>query len=160
MNYIFLGLAVSDFFLILLTALTGYLNRIGNLPEHYHILAGLFTTLFTCLVHCIVFIYFLGTGKSIKTACDEYRLEGDFVRATKKLKARAFPFALFGSLSIMGVALTGGATATGLISNPVHRLTVFSVMAWNALCFLFEYRAIYDNMLLIGRLAQLLPDDA
>ncbi|MBI4431345.1 MAG: hypothetical protein HY587_06510 [Candidatus Omnitrophica bacterium] len=160
MNYVFIGLAIANTILLLLTAGTGYLQMGQILPEHFHILAGLFVTLFTCFVHSIIFIYFLGTGKSIKTACDEYKIEGDFVRMTRKLKGRSFPFALFGSLAMMAAAFTGGAAATEAVSPNGHHVTVLAAMGWNILCFVYEYKAVCENTFLLERLAAVLPPAA
>ncbi len=157
MNYLFTGLAIANTILLLLTAGTGYMAFGALLPKPMHILAGLFVTIFTCLVHCIVFVYFIGTGKSIKTACEEFGLEGDFIQATKKLKGRSFPFALFGSLAMMAAAFTGGATATEAGSTNTHHIAVLAAFAWNILCFVFEYKAICANMVLLARLGNALP---
>lgn len=159
MNYLFAGLAIANTLLLLLTTGTGYLAFYQNIPTQMHILAGLFVAIFTCLIHSIVFVYFLGTGKSIKTACEEYKLEGDFVRITRKLKGRAFPFALFGSLAIMGAAFTGGAVSTQAIATPFHRAAIFTALGINLVCFFFEFKAICDNMKLFERLAAALPDE-
>ena len=160
MNYLFAGLAIANTILILLTAGTGYLAFRQQIPTHMHILAGLFVAIFTCLIHSIIFVYFLGTGKSVKTACEEYKLEGDFVRITRKLKGRAFPFALFGSLAIMGAAFTGGAVSTHALATPIHLTTIFIAFGINIVCFFFEYKAVRANMNLFERLAAALPDDA
>ncbi len=159
MNYIFTGLAIANTILLLLAALTGYMAFGALIPKSMHILAGLFITIFTCLVHCIIFIYFIGTGKSIKTACEEFRLEGDFIRVTKKLKGRSFPFALFGSLAMMAAAFTGGATATEAGSTNMHHMVVLTAFAWNILCFIFEYKAVCANMSLLARLGNALPTE-
>ena len=157
MNYVFTGLAIANTILFLLTAGTGYMAFGALIPRPTHIMAGLFIAIFTCLVHSIIFVYFIGTGKSIKTACEEFKLEGDFVRVTKKLKGRTFPFALFGSLSMMAAAFTGGAAATEAGSTDTHHAAVLTASILSAICFFFEYKAVCGNMVLLARLGNALP---
>lgn len=157
MDYIFTGLAVVNSLLLLLVAATGWLARTGSVSSSMHVQAGLFGTLFTCLVHSIIFVYFLGTGKSIKTACEEHGIRDDFTRSTRRLKGQAFPFALFGALAIMGVAIAGGGVNSGVIQPSIHLYLALSVFAWNIMCFFFEYKAVRTNMNLLTKLAEALP---
>ena len=160
MSYLFLGLAIANSAILVLTGVAGYLAHTGRLASELHVLAGLFASLFTTLTHCIVFVYFLGTGKSIKTACEELGLEDRFIQGTKRMKARAFPFALAGSLVIIGAAVTGGAASTGLYSVSTHHGCVIGALLFNLLCFFFEFRAIRANMDLIAEFARHVPDES
>lgn len=160
MIHVFLGLSVLNTLLFMGAAVLGYLARNGALAQSTHMQVGLFVALFTCLTHSIVFIYFLGTGKSIKTACEEHHIDGPFVRQTKILKLRIFPFAMFGAISIMAAAHTGAAVTTAMLPLLSHRIVALAVCLGNMVCFVFEYHYISANMKLLEQLVPFLPKES
>ena len=61
--------------------------------EHYfieHFALGLATTLFACLCHCVVFTYFMATGKMIVLAVEDASLDPELALEASRLKMRAF----------------------------------------------------------------------
>src|SRR5579862_6274904 len=64
---------------------------------HFHL--GLWTTIGILLVHCIIFTYFLGTGRWVKEVTLAYRLPDEPLhKTTRELKRATFPPALFSML--------------------------------------------------------------
>src|ERR1700724_834417 len=61
----------------------------------YHFLFGLSAAILTLLVHCLIFTYFLGTGRWVKEVGLVYRFpDGGLPKTTRELKRAAFPPAL------------------------------------------------------------------
>src|SRR3989442_609330 len=57
-----------------------------------HFTLGLFTALGTLLVHCIIFTYFLGTGRWVKEVGLAYALpDMPYPKLTRELKRASFP---------------------------------------------------------------------
>src|SRR5262249_7176432 len=60
-----------------------------------HFLFGLFTAVGTLLVHCLIFTYFLGTGRWVKEVTLAYDLPDEpWHKRTRELKRQTFPPAL------------------------------------------------------------------
>src|SRR5262245_47917072 len=73
-----------------------------------HFVVGLFTVVFTLLVHCLIFTYFLGTGRWVKEVARAYSLPDEpLPRQTRELKRIAFPPALFAMLTAIAAAAAG-----------------------------------------------------
>src|SRR5438045_2657041 len=68
-----------------------------------HFLLGLTTAIGSLFVHCLVFIYFLGTGRWVKEVTLAYRMPDEpNHKLTRELKRQTFPPALFAML--IGIA--------------------------------------------------------
>jgi hypothetical protein len=147
MHRIFLGLAVTDGSLLLASLVLGFLAVGEARPQEHawrdvHFLLGLLTTMTTLLVHSIVFTYFLGTGRWVKEVAYVYRLPEWVHAQAVRNKRRAFPFELWGMVTI-GVAawLGAGSDARGWPSW--WHLTAASVaLAFNLGAFVAEYASI------------------
>src|SRR5271163_4952609 len=62
----------------------------------WHLWLGLFSALGAILVHCLIFTYFLGTGRWVKEVKLAYGLPDEpWHRLTRELKRKTFPPALF-----------------------------------------------------------------
>lgn len=73
-----------------------------------HFLCGLFTAVATLLVHCLIFTYFLGTGRWVREVSLAYDLpDAPLYKTTRELKRQTFPPALFAMLSTMAAAAAG-----------------------------------------------------
>src|SRR5438105_4841547 len=66
-----------------------------NVTHMVHFTFGLLTALFALLVHCIIFTYFLGTGRWVKEVGLAYSLpDSIYPTETRELKRTVFPPAL------------------------------------------------------------------
>src|SRR6266446_2323773 len=73
-----------------------------------HFNLGLFTAIGTLLVHCIIFTYFLGTGRWVKEVGLAYKLpDHDLPRTTRELKRIVFPAALYAMLIAIATTAAG-----------------------------------------------------
>jgi hypothetical protein len=79
-----------------------------------HFYLGLFTVLSTLALHCLVFIYLLGTGRWVKEVALAYRLPDTALpKRTRDLKRRTFPVALLAMLVPIATAAAGGGQNQG-----------------------------------------------
>src|SRR2546428_1741288 len=95
-----------------------------------HFYAGLLTALGILLVHCIIFTYFLGTGRWVKEVGLTYRLpDSIYPKETRELKRTVFPPALFSMLIIIATAAAGAGTQVGVWPWGIHlTLAVLAVL--------------------------------
>lgn len=156
MTAIFIGLAGWN---VAFFAATLWLAWTGN-PWHWA--AGLVTGIFTLLIHSIVFMHFIGTGKGIKEAVESYGLPDDpetgYVRRTKKLKARVFPHATFASLAIIVAIWFGGWYHSQRWLDHYENATAYAWHLWGAYlallytayAFYAEWKAIRENTAMLA----------
>jgi amino acid transporter len=111
-----------------------------------HFTLGLFTAIGTLLVHCLIFTYFLGTGRWVKEVGLAYRLpDGDLPKKTRELKRTTFPPALFAMLVTIAAAAAG--QGHFLLAWPwyVHGALALATLAVNLWAFRVELRHLTVN---------------
>jgi hypothetical protein len=111
-----------------------------------HFVVGLATAIGAMLVHCLIFIYFLGTGRWVKEVAIAYRIpDVPWPKLTRELKRQTFPPALF-SMLIAIVAAAAGAGAQ-LQSWPwyVHMTLGLMTLLINLWAFRIELRNVAIN---------------
>lgn len=114
---------VSVFAICLLAATAGLGLWIGDLHGAsdpvvlrwgtVHRLSGMFTALIVLLVNSIAVTYFIGTSRWCREVAETYRLDPTFFDRSRRLKRSAFPFAVIGMLSMVGIVALGGAADPG-----------------------------------------------
>jgi hypothetical protein len=115
MTRILARLAIFDLLVLAAAVGLGYYSRArGGLrdfedisyPLHQYI--ALFAVIYNLGLHCLVFIYFLGTGRWVKEVALAYNLPDEpWPKLTRELKRRTFPPALFAMLLPIGTAAAG-----------------------------------------------------
>src|SRR3989442_7931067 len=131
MTRIFTTLATLDAVALLLTYASGWISRARDAAQHsnvdptfqIHFLLALFTAFLTLLVHCLIFTYFLGTGRWVKEVALAYQFPDDpLPKRTRELKRKTFPPALFAMLVPIGAAAAGMANIHQLVAwaAPAH----------------------------------------
>jgi MFS family permease len=115
MTQILARLSAVNLALLLAALLGGWLSQArGGLtdpadpvyPLHQYL--GLFAVVFNLGVHCLIFIYFLGTGRWVKEVAAAYGLPDEpWPKRTRQLKRRTFPPSLLAMLLPIGVAAAG-----------------------------------------------------
>jgi hypothetical protein len=111
-----------------------------------HYFLGLFTAIGILFVHCLIFIYFLGTGRWVKEVTLAYRMpDAPNHKRTRELKRAAFPPALFAML--VGIAAAAAGAGAQLQAWPwyVHMTLAFATLLINLWAFRIEYRCVADN---------------
>ncbi len=112
-----------------------------------HFQLGLWTTIGALLVHCIIFTYFLGTGRWIKEVGIAYRLPDEpLPKTTRELKRSTFPPALFSML----IAIFTSAAGAGVLFQSwpwyVHAVGAALTLFINLWAFRIEYRNLAANI--------------
>jgi hypothetical protein len=115
---------------------------------HFHL--GLWTSIGILLVHCIIFTYFLGTGRWVKEVAIAYRLPDEpLPRTTRELKRATFPPALFAML----IAIFTSAAGAGVHSQSwpwyVHAAGAVFTLLINLWAFRVEYRNLAANIIVL-----------
>src|SRR5262249_8989265 len=111
-----------------------------------HFYVGLFTAISILLVHCIIFTYFLGTGRWVKEVGLAYSLPDlPWPKLTRELKRATFPAALFAMLITIATAAAGTAHQLKVWPWWVHGSLAVATLAINAWAFIIEYRNVTTN---------------
>jgi hypothetical protein len=153
MTRVLLRLSALNFLALLATCATGLVSffrgalRDGADPTFLlHFQLGLAVVLTTLALHCLVFIYFLGTGRWVKEVALAYRLPDEpLPRLTRDLKRRTFPAALAAMLVPIAAAAAGAAVQRQEWPWYVHGLLALATLAVNAWAFRIEYRNVAVN---------------
>jgi hypothetical protein len=120
-----------------------------------HFLLGLFTAIGTLLVHCLIFTYFLGTGRWVKEVGLAYDLpDADLPRLTRELKRRTFPPALAAMLVTIATAAAGAGAQLQEWPWTVHASLAVATLVVNAWAFRIEYRNLRINADALDRVLQ------
>jgi hypothetical protein len=111
-----------------------------------HFGLGLFSVLLTLAVHCLIFIYFLGTGRWVKEVAIAYRLPDEpLPKLTRELKRRTFPPALFAMLVPIAAAAAGTAAQRHEWPWQVHGALAVLTLVVNVWAFAVEIRNVGIN---------------
>jgi hypothetical protein len=152
MTRIFLFLASLDGLALLLAYAVGIVSKLRDGSQHgdptylIHFTLGLFSALGTLLVHCLIFTYFLGTGRWVKEVTLTYGLPDEpWHKETRELKRRTFPPALIAML--IAIATAAGGAGAQLREWPwyVHFSLATLTLIINFWAFRVEYRNVEAN---------------
>src|SRR5262249_12602518 len=121
-------------------------------PRHHndvflvHFYLGLTTALGILLVHCLIFTYFLGTGRWVKEVglAFGFPVTG-FPRLTRELKRGTFPPALAAMLTGIATAAAGAGAQLQAWPWPIHASLAFLTLFVNLWAFHIEYRSLALN---------------
>ena len=151
MARLFRILAILNILALLVTFAVGAASKFWDHELFLsHFTLGLFTAIGTLLVHCLIFTYFLGTGRWVKEVGLAYRLpDGDLPRRTRELKRNTFPPALFAMLITIATAAAG--QGAFLLGWPwyLHGGLALVTLAVNLWAFRVELRHLADNVRLL-----------
>lgn len=150
MARLFRTLAILNLLALLLTFAVGAFSRFGadRTGELYltHFLLGLFTAIGTLLVHCLIFTYFLGTGRWVKEVGLAYRLaDTNLPRRTRDLKRATFPPALFAMLVTIATAAAGAGARLRDWPWYVHGALGLGTLLVNVWAYRVELRHLAEN---------------
>lgn len=159
MTRIFSVLASLDALALLASYATGVISKLGDSVRHpenpaflVHFNFGLFTAIATLLVHCLIFTYFLGTGRWVKEVGAAYHLPDEpLPKRTRELKRSTFPPALFAMLITIATAAAGAGAQLKAWPWPVHATLATLTLLINLWAFVVEYRNVGINATIIDQ---------
>lgn len=152
MKRIWLALALwSTLFLLVAGGLGLALHGTQAEPwKNYHLQAGVFTAIFVCFVHSLIFIHLLGTGLGIKRAIDEHHLDEAQKKDLHRFKMKAFPPCMGTAVSAIATAVLGGAALNGA-SPHAHLTLAIVVLVANVLTIPVVVKQLAENEQLLRR---------
>lgn len=150
---IFTTLALLDTVGLLAALGIGSLSKLREAAQHpsdptflIHFQVGLYAILINLGVHCLIFIYFLGTGRWVKEVAQAYDLpDAPLPRLTRELKRQTFPPALFAMLVPITAAAAGLGTQMHGWPWAIHAGLAIASLAVNFWAFRIEYRNVRTN---------------
>jgi tellurite resistance protein TehA-like permease len=119
-----------------------------------HLYVALFAVIFNLGLHCLIFIYFLGTGRWVKEVALAYRLPDEpLPKLTRELKRQTFPPALFAMLVPIAAAAAGMANIHQSVSFAAYLHAGFAILTLliNVWALRIEYRNVQTNAGVIDR---------
>src|SRR6266851_1252539 len=153
MTRIFTILAAVDTLLLFLSYGFGVASKLsagartGHPTFWLHFLLGLTTAMMTLLVHCLIFTYFLGTGRWVKEVKLAYDLpDAPLPRLTRELKRRVFPPALFAMLTVIATGAAGAAAQVDVWRWEIHATLATLTLLVNLWAFRIEYHCLQTNV--------------
>ena len=115
-----------------------------------HYVCGLVTVIGILLVHCLIFIYFLGTGRWVKEVTIAYGMPDEpWHKHTRELKRATFPPALFSMLIGIAAAAAGAGAQLQSWPWPVHMTLGLLTLLINLWAFRIELRNVTTNARII-----------
>jgi hypothetical protein len=153
MTRIFTTLAVIDGLALLVSFVLGIASwwrgaahQANDSLYLVHFTFGLFTAIGTLLVHCIIFTYFLGTGRWVKEVKLAYNLRDEpLPLLTRELKRKTFPPALAAMLITIATAAAGAGAQLQEWPWQVHATLALLTLVINGWAFSIEYRNVNIN---------------
>lgn len=153
MTRLFAILAATDGIFLLIAYSLGVISKLRGSLSHpedstfwYHFLFGLVTAVLTLLVHCLIFTYFLGTGRWVKEVKIAYDLpDAPLPRLTRDLKRKVFPPALFAMLTAIATGAIGAAAQVQLLRWEYHAIAATVTLLTNFWAFGVELRCLRTN---------------
>ena len=111
-----------------------------------HFVAGLTTAIAALAIHCLIFIYFLGTGRWVKEVTIAYRMPDEpWHKQTRELKRATFPPALFSMLIAIAAAAAGAGAQLQAWHWSIHMTLGLLTLVINLWAFRIEVRNVTIN---------------
>jgi hypothetical protein len=111
-----------------------------------HFVLGLSAAILTLLVHCLIFTYFLGTGRWVKEVGLAYHLPDEpLPKLTRELKRWTFPPALAAMLVTIAAAAAGAGVQLREWPWYAHGSLALTALVVNFAAFVIEYRNVRTN---------------
>jgi hypothetical protein len=149
-----LGLGAT-FVLGIISQLRGAAYQPGGSIYLAHFNFGLFSAVGTLFVHCIIFTYFLGTGRWVKEVGLAYRLPDDpWPLLTRQLKRGTFPVALAAMLTTIAAAASGAGLQLKQWPWQAHAALALASLVVNLWAFRIEYQNVRRNTDAISQVLQ------
>ncbi len=116
------------------------------LPMGLHMLWGFFMAILIVLLQCLIFGFFIGSGKSIKRVVEENNLAAHWVQKTKDYKNQSYPALMLAIVITVVAAALGGGVGAGSVPPWVHGLVMWLALAANARSLWISYKVVVANV--------------
>ncbi len=122
------------------------------LPVGLHMLWGCFTALLIIFLQCLVFGFFINSGKSIKKVVKDNGLSPEWIQKTKDYKNRCYPMLMLALLVSVTAAIVGGGVSVGAVPVWIHQVLVWAALGINIYSLSISYRVVVENVKAIHRI--------
>jgi hypothetical protein len=120
-----------------------------------HFYFGLGSAILNLLVHCLIFTYFLGTGRWVKEVALAYGLpDVPYPKLTRELKRKTFPPALIAMLIAIATAAAGAGAQLRSWHWTIHASLAVLTLIVNLCAFVIEYRNVTLNAEVVDKVLQ------
>ncbi len=150
---VLIGVGLAGLLAAVWSGLTGMGALEGSAIDLHRRLA-LAGVILAVMVHSVVFVYMIGTGRAIKDATRDFGIDPAFYQEHIALKWRAAPWALACTALLAATAVLGGVAESGGVWGWIHPLAAVLTLLVNLGGFPAEHRAIRSNGALLGRVAE------
>ena len=162
MNRLFAILASLNGLVLLAAFGVGWLSKYRGAAANpsdptflYHFWLGLGAALITLLVHCLIFTYFLGTGRWVKEVGIAYQLDdAGLPRETRELKRKVFPAALIAMLVTIATSAAGSGAQLQEWPWQVHATLACITLLVNGWAYSVELGTLRPNGLVLQRVLE------
>ncbi len=149
MKRIFTTLAIVAAIALVVSFALGCWSRWGGLSDRLYILHfvfGLFAAIGTIAVHCVVFTYLMGTGRTVREVTLAYHMPDEpLYRRVRDLKRETHPWLIGACLLTITAAAAGMGTQIRAWPWQVHFALTIATLIVNYVVFRIEYRKICIN---------------
>jgi hypothetical protein len=138
---------------------TAEIDAYGDLfPQHF--VWGMVTGLYVSLIHSIVLVYFLGTGKAIKEQTDLQNWdEATYYLPSRKHMGQAVIPCVLGITGLILAAFSGGFTMIGMLPPMGHLIIAGLGVTAQIPIFIRQYILIHANGRLMDEVVERLGGD-
>ncbi len=149
MPTVFASVSITIVLFYLATLAMAYLHL---LPVGLHMLWGCFTALLIIFLQCLVFGFFINSGKSIKKVVKDNGLNPDWIQKTKDYKNRCYPMLMLALLVSVVAAIVGGGVSVGAVPVWVHQVLVWAALGINIYSLAISYGVVVENVKAIHKI--------
>ena len=130
---------------LMATGALGY-SLHGPLDERLrvHVLLALAASLLLLFAHCWIMFYLIGTGRAIKDAVNENKLDPNYIEETKRFKNQSYPMLMLALGLAMATFILGGAVATGSLAW-LHHILFYATLLAQLRALQLEWRVLGEN---------------
>jgi hypothetical protein len=149
MPTVFASVSVTIIFFFLATIGMAYFHL---LSVELHMIWGFFVAILVVLLQCLIFGFFIGSGKSIKRVVQDNGLSADWVQKTKDYKNQSYPALMLAIVISAVAAILGGGAARGAVPIWLHEGFIWLALALNARSLWVSYKVVVANVNAIHRI--------
>ena len=117
-----------------------------------HLLLGLVASLLLLFSHCWVMFYLIGTGKAIKDAVLEHRLETELAERTKVFKSRTYPWLMLAMGLAIATFVLGGGYLAGAVPSWMHEVLFYATLVVQVWTLMLEGQVLMANERLMAEI--------
>lgn len=152
MPIVFASVSVTVILFFLATLGTAYFPGYFHIQTSQHMLLGFFVTTMLILLQCLIFGFFIGSGKSIKQKAQEFGLGPDWIQKTKDYKNKSYPALMLAIVVMAAAAILGGGIGTGSVPIWLHQTFIWLALVLNVRSLWISYKTIVENVEAIHRM--------